>query len=73
MHATEEEIAATARNAVLVASYSLSFHRLTIGAARGRPVEIDLGLAAYHVLALIAPYLIDGARLLLQRLGHEYL
>jgi AcrR family transcriptional regulator len=73
MRANAAEIAAISRNAVLVATYSLSFHRLTRGSVRGKAVEIDLGLAAYHVLALIAPYLIDDARLLLQRLGDEYL
>jgi len=72
MRATEGEIAATARNAVLVATYSMSFHRL-MNAARGKPAEIDPGLAAYQVLALIAPYLVEDARMLLDRLGRAYL
>jgi len=72
MRASEREIAATARNAVLVATYSLSFNRLTHG-GRNRDEAIDLGLAAYQVLALVAPYLVDDARTLLERLGREYL
>jgi hypothetical protein len=72
MRASENEIAATARNAVLVATYSMSFHRLT-KMSHGESDDIDLGLAAYQVLALVAPYLIDDARALLDKLGRAYL
>jgi AcrR family transcriptional regulator len=72
MRATEREVAATARNVALVATYSLSFDRLS-QAGRSRSDAIDLGLAAYQVLALVAPYLVDDARTLLERLGREYL
>jgi AcrR family transcriptional regulator len=72
MRASENEIAATARNAVLIATYSMSFHRLT-QMSHGKAEDIDFGLAAHHVLALVAPYLIDDARALLDKLGHAYL
>jgi AcrR family transcriptional regulator len=73
MRASESEMAATARNIVLLTTYSLSFERLTHAPASRRASEVDLGVAAYHVLALIAPYLVDDARLLLQKLAREYL
>lgn len=72
MRATEAEIAATARNVVLVATYWMSFHRLAL-APREDPPEIDVGLGVYQVLALIAPLLVGDARSLFQRLGRDYL
>ena len=72
MRASEREMTAIARNVVLVATYSISFHRLT-KRSRDKSEEIDLGLAAYQVLALVAPYLIADARLLLDKLGEAYL
>ena len=38
-----------------------------------RADDIDLGLGAYQVLALIAPFLVGDARALLDRLGRDYL
>jgi AcrR family transcriptional regulator len=72
MQATPGEIAAVARNVVLVSTYWMSFHRLC-SAARDDAGAIDLGLGAHQVLALIAPFLIGDARALLDRLGHDYL
>jgi len=72
MRASESEIAAVARNVVLVSTYWMSFHRLT-RAARGDAGDIDLGRGAYQVLALIAPFLVGDARALLDRLGRDYL
>jgi AcrR family transcriptional regulator len=69
MRATEREIAALARNVVLVATYWQSFAR--IGGDDGR--DGDPGRAAYQVLALIAPYLVGDARVLIDRLGADYL
>jgi AcrR family transcriptional regulator len=72
MTASGSEIAALARNVLLVATYWQSFSRIgrapseTAGAA-------DAGRAAYQVLALIAPYLVDDARALIDRLGRDYL
>jgi hypothetical protein len=72
MRASESEIAAVARNVVLVSTYWMSFHRLT-RAARGDAGDIDLGRGAFQVLALIAPFLVGDARALLDRLGRDYL
>ena len=70
MRATEAEMTATARNVVLVATHWMSFDRLSRG---GRDDSLDLGLGAYQVLALIAPFLLGDARALLARLGRDYL
>ena len=72
MQATPAEIAAVARNVVLVSTYWMSFHRLR-STTREAADTIDLGLGAYQVLALIAPFLVGDARALLDRLGHDYL
>jgi AcrR family transcriptional regulator len=72
MRASESEIAAVARNVVLVSTYWMSFHRLS-RMARGDADDIDLGRGAYQVLALIAPFLVGDARALLDRLGRDYL
>ena len=72
MRASESEITAVARNVVLVSTYWMSFHRLSV-AARSDADDTDLGLGAYQVLALIAPFLIGDARALLDRLGRDYL
>jgi len=72
MRATEREIAALARNVVLVATYWQSFSRIGYGDNEDQR-EADAGRAAYQVLALIAPYLLGDARVLLDRLGADYL
>jgi len=71
MHASEREIAAVAQNVVLVATYWISFQRLSRLA--GDPEHADFPRAAYQVMALIAPYLVGDARTLLDRLGSDYL
>jgi len=72
MRASESEIAAVAQNVVLVATYWTSFQRLT-NPSRNAEVAVDLGRAAYQVLALVSPYLVGDARALLDRLGADYL
>ena len=72
MRASEREIAAVAQNVVLVATYWMSFERL-VHPSRDKAAEMDLGRAAHQVLALIAPYLVGDARVLLDRLGADYL
>jgi AcrR family transcriptional regulator len=75
MDASEREIAAIAANATLVSMYWMSWQRV-VGAQRsagGDPEGMSLDLAAYHVLALIAPFLVGEGRLLIERLGADYL
>jgi AcrR family transcriptional regulator len=72
MTASESEIAALARNVLLVATYWQSFDRI----ARAQGAEAggaDPGRAASQVLALIAPYLAPEARALVDRLSRGYL
>ncbi len=77
MRASEREIAALANNAVMIATYWMSYQRIVAGPAAagagGTTDAGDPGLAAYHVLALIAPYLRGADRALIERLGAEYL
>ncbi len=72
MHASESEIAALARNVVLVTTYWMSFHRLS-RAPHPDADNVDIGRGAYQVLALIAPFLVGDARTHLDRLGRNYL
>jgi AcrR family transcriptional regulator len=77
MRASEREIAALATNVVMIATYWLSWHRIhaTISARDAASDEPDdrLGHAAYQVMALIAPYMEGDARMLIERLGADYL
>ncbi|HEY5862098.1 MAG TPA: TetR/AcrR family transcriptional regulator [Casimicrobiaceae bacterium] len=77
MRATEREIVALARNAVMIATYWMSFRRLVAGPATGAvsdaTSDAEPGFAAYHVLALIEPYLRGADRALIERLGADYL
>jgi AcrR family transcriptional regulator len=77
MRASEREIAALAQNVLMVATYWMSWQRIS-----GRlPVhdnnvtksENRLTQAAYQVMALIGPYLQGEARALIEQLGTEYL
>jgi AcrR family transcriptional regulator len=75
MHASEREIGALAANATLVATYWMSWQRVA-GVQRGAGVdshEVSLDHAAYHVLALVAPFLVGDGRALIERLGEDYL
>jgi len=69
MHASEREIAALARNVAVVATYSLSFQRIEAPAIDAPRLDH----AAYHVLALVAPFMSGDARALIERLGDQYL
>ncbi len=72
MVASEREIAALARNVLLVATYWQAFDR--IGRPPGAGVAgADSGRAASQVLSLIAPFLAGDARALIDRLGRDYL
>lgn len=71
MRATAEEIRALARNVLVVATYWLNFRALR--GARSREARADLGLGAYQVMALVAPYLEGEARAHLDHLSRNYL
>ena len=69
MRASERELEALASNATLVSTYWMSWQRVG-GAGRD---EMNLTAAAYHVLALFAPFMTGDGRALIERLGEEYL
>jgi AcrR family transcriptional regulator len=77
MCASEREIAALASNVTVVSTYWMSYQR--IGARHGGDdagaddSAVSLDRAAYQVLALIAPYLAGDGRVLIERLGDNYL
>jgi AcrR family transcriptional regulator len=71
MEASEREIAALADNVGLVATYWISYQKISAGE---RPADkVSLDRAAYQVLSLIAPFLRGSARALLDRLSGDYL
>jgi len=71
MMASEREIAALAENVGLVATYWISYQRISAG--ERSPDVANLDRAAYQVLSIIAPFLRGDARALVERLGEEYL
>jgi AcrR family transcriptional regulator len=71
MQASEREIAALAENVGLVATYWISYQKINAPERTAEAVSLDL--AAYQVLALIAPFLRGDARALVDRLSVEYL
>ena len=70
MRADAAEIRVLARNVLLVATYWLNFHALR---RRGAASDPGLGLGAYQVLSLVAPYLRGPAREHLDALRGRYL
>jgi AcrR family transcriptional regulator len=73
MRASEREIAALANNVVIVATYWMSYQRITVGEGKGPDGAINLDRAAYQVMSLIAPFLLGRNRTLLDRLSQDYL
>jgi len=71
MRASEREIAALAENVGLVATYWISYQKISVGERGTESVSLDR--AAYQVLSLIAPFLRGNARALVERLSAEYL
>ena len=71
MQASEREIAALAENVALVATYWISYQKISAG--ESAPETASLDRAAYQVLSLIAPFLRGDARALLDRLSRDYL
>lgn len=70
MEASEREIAALAENVALIATYWISFQKISAAERGTTPVSLDR--AAYQVLSLIAPFLRGDARRLLDRLSRDY-
>ena len=77
MRATEREIAALAQNVLMVATYWMSWQRISgrLPATENPDTIADtrLAQAAYQAMALIAPYLQGDARELIEHLGADYL
>ena len=72
MNATDEEIAALARNIAVVATYWLNFQSIRGSSTPGNDSD-HLALGVYQVLSLVAPFLTGEARRLLQQISREYL
>ncbi len=74
MRASPREIAALAHNVVAVATYWMSFQRLAhAGRPPGEPFVARPALAAFQVMALIAPFTVGETRALIEHLGDQYL
>jgi len=71
MRASEREIGALADNVAVVATYWISYQKISAGERAETTVSLDR--AAYQVLSLIAPFLHGEARALLDRLSQAYL
>ncbi len=77
LDASEREIAALARNVMLVSTYWMSFQRLERPRGAAATVAGDfagasLDRAAYQVLSLLAPFLHGDDRRLIEQLGTAY-
>ena len=68
--ASDQEVTALCEQITLTATYWISFEMLTHLEDKDR---VDLGRGVYQVMALVAPYLRNDERALLQQLGEEYL
>ncbi|HEV2220392.1 MAG TPA: TetR/AcrR family transcriptional regulator [Casimicrobiaceae bacterium] len=79
LRASDHEIDALSTNVVVIATYWMSFQRISrpAGRHRGGADEQAAGMrferGAYQVLALLAPFLRDDERALVERLSADYL
>ena len=71
MRARPEEIRSLARNILVVATYWLNFQ--SVRGRREAAASEDLGLGAWQVMTLVAPYLVGEAREHLDHLSRNYL
>ncbi len=71
MRANPAEIRVLAENVLVVSTYWLNFRAIRAHAAQADSRE--LGRGAYHVMALVAPFLATEARKHLERLGRDYI
>lgn len=75
LRATDAELAALAINGVMIATYWMSFQRLTrvVGATSDNdPAAMQFERAIAHVLALVAPHLTGDHRALVEHLRARY-
>jgi AcrR family transcriptional regulator len=70
LRATPDEIAATAENVLLVATFWLNYN--TVRGARPEQTQDDLTHGIYQVMLLIAPFLRDAERAHLNTLAQAY-
>ncbi len=73
MHATEPQIAALSENAVVIATFWMSYQKLVAAPATVVGNVFNLDRAAYQVLSLIAPFVRGSDRLLIDQLGRDYI
>jgi len=71
MRATTPEVRALATNMAVLASYWLSFEYACD--ARGKDESGRVGRGVYQVMAMLAPFLLDESKGLLEKLSREYL
>ena len=71
--ASDAEIAAVAENAVMIATYWMSFQRLSRGAVGVDAAGMQFERAVAQMLALLTPYLHGAHRALVENLGARYL
>jgi len=75
MRATDAELAALAINVVMIATYWMSFQRLSRAVSvtsDNDPAAMQFERAIAHVLVLVAPYLIGDHRTLVEHLRARY-
>ena len=74
LRADDAEIAALAVNVVMIATYWMSFQRLShaAGSAADDPADMQFERAISQVLGLLAPYLHGEHRALVEHLGARY-
>lgn len=72
LDASDDALAALARNAMLNITQSMTYERLC-HADRADAGDADLNRVAHHVLMLIEPHLVGPARALISRISRDYL
>ena len=71
IQATTEEIQALATNVTVVGTYWINFYNIRHDNQNSN--DNNLGQGVYQVMALVAPFLREDMRKLLQKLSHDYL
>ncbi|HJW28129.1 MAG TPA: TetR/AcrR family transcriptional regulator [Saprospiraceae bacterium] len=71
IRASAEEVQALATNVAVVATYWINFYNIRHDNQNSN--DNNLGQGVYQVMALVAPFLREDMRKLLQKLSHDYL